>query len=56
MVANGAITEHQRADVLFIRRVIVAPIWDIKRTAALGLLGGAMCTLARWKRESDFGS
>ena len=60
MVANGEIAEHQRGDVLFIRRVIVAPIWDMSRTAAQGLLAGAMCTLVSWKRlrdgESDFGS
>jgi hypothetical protein len=30
MVANGEIAEHQRGDVLFVRRVIVAPIWDMK--------------------------
>ena len=28
MVANGEIAEHRRGDVLFIRRVIIAPIWE----------------------------
>ena len=39
MVANREITEHQRADVLFIRRLIVAPIWDMKPDGSARLVG-----------------
>jgi hypothetical protein len=39
MVANGEIAEHQRGDVLFIRRVIVAPIWDMKPDGSARLVG-----------------
>ena len=59
MVANGEIAEHQRGDVLFIRRVIVAPIWDMKPDGSARLVGRRN-VLVRWKRlrdgESDFGS
>ena len=39
MVANGEIAEHQRGDVLFIRWVIVAPIWDMKPDGSARLVG-----------------
>ena len=38
MVANGEIAEHQRGDVLFIRRVIT-PIWDMKPDGSARLVG-----------------
>ena len=39
MVANGEIAEHQRGDVLFIRWVVVAPIWDMKPDGSARLVG-----------------
>jgi hypothetical protein len=39
MVANGEIAEHQRGEVLFVQRVIVAPIWDMKPDGSAMLVG-----------------
>ena len=39
MVANREIAEHQRSDVLFIRRVMIEPIWDMKPDGSARLVG-----------------
>jgi len=39
MIANGEITEDQRGDVRFIRRVIVAPVWDTDANGDSRLVG-----------------
>jgi hypothetical protein len=38
-IASGKIAEHQRADVRFIRRVIVEPIWDMRPDGSARLVG-----------------
>jgi hypothetical protein len=39
MIANGEIAEHQRGDVIFIRRVMIEPIWDMKPDGSARLVG-----------------
>ena len=39
MIANGEITEDLRGDLLFIRRVIVAPIWEAGPDGRVTLVG-----------------
>ena len=39
MIANGEITEEQRGDVLFIRRVIIEPIWELGGDGSRKLVG-----------------
>jgi hypothetical protein len=39
MVVDGEITEAQRGDVRFIRRVMIEPIWDMKPDGSARLVG-----------------
>jgi len=39
MIASGEITTDQRDDVRFIRRVIVAPVWEIGADGSDRLVG-----------------
>ena len=39
MIANGEITENQRGDVRFIRRILIAPVWEIGADGSDRLVG-----------------
>jgi hypothetical protein len=39
LIGSGTIAEHQRADVRFVCRVIVEPIWDMSPDGSARLVG-----------------
>jgi hypothetical protein len=57
MIAN--IAEHQRGDMRFVRRVIVAPVWDIQPDGRARLVGrrnvhtGEIAQVEGWGDRSD---
>jgi hypothetical protein len=53
MIASGEITEHQRGDVRFIRRVIVAPVWDTDANGAPRLVGRRNVHTGKIERVED---